>query len=199
MFRRAPALLGLSLITLLAGCDGATTTNPDAGASDPNGLPAPSYSLGEVCREDFNVGSEVLPFELPSVEGDKLISPAGYRGRVMVLNFWGTWCKPCLAELPQFDQLYRKYRAHGMTLVAVATDEEPELVDEFIAKHKLKAKVALSGEDAAGAYGRPNFPFTFVVDGQGQIVAAYQFIEDECMGDLEQVIRDELAKLPQTD
>lgn len=199
MPRRAPALIGLTLATLLAGCDG-TTTHPGAAArGEAEALPAPSYALGEVCREDFNVGSEVLPFELPSVEGDKLISPAGYRGRVMVLNFWGTWCKPCLEELPQFDQLYRKYRAHGMTLVAVATDEEPELVEDFMAKHKLKAKIALSGEDAAGAYGRPNFPFTFVVDGQGQIVAAYQFIEDACMGDLEQVIRDELAKLPQAE
>ena len=42
----------------------------------------------------------------------------------MLLNFWGTWCEPCLEELPQFERLYRHYRASGLSLVAVATDEK---------------------------------------------------------------------------
>jgi peroxiredoxin len=159
-------------------------------------LPKPTHKLSKAtCQQRFSVGEKVKGFRLPSVDGDKTISPNGYRKRVLLLNFWGTWCKPCLEELPEFDRLYRKYRKHGLTLVAVATDEEPELVQAFIDKHKLKAKVALAGEAAAGAYGRPNFPFTFVVDGAGKIVAAYEFIDGNCMGDLEQVIRDELEKL----
>lgn len=159
-------------------------------------LPKPTHKLsGPKCQQSFAVGDKVKGFRLPSVAGSKTISPNGYRKRVLLLNFWGTWCKPCLEELPAFDRLYRKYRKNGLTLVAVATDEEPELVQAFIDKHKLRAKVALDGEDAAGAYNRPNFPFTFVVDGTGKIVAAYEFIDGNCMGDLEQVIRDELEKL----
>jgi peroxiredoxin len=162
---------------------------------DKEPLPKPSHKLsGPKCQQSFNVGSNVKNFRLPSVKGDKTISPSGYRKRVMLLNFWGTWCKPCLKELPEFDRLYRKYRKHGLTLVAVATDEDPEPVQAFIDKHKLRAKVALEGEEAAGAYSRPNFPFTFVVS-KGKIVAAYEYIDDACMGDLEQVIRDELEKL----
>jgi peroxiredoxin len=159
-------------------------------------LPKPIHKLsGPKCQQSFSVGTKVKPFRLPSVEGEKTISPTGYRNRVVLLNFWGTWCKPCLEELPEFDRLYRKYRAHGLTLVAVATDEEPKLVQEFIDKHKLRARVALAGEEAAGVYNRPNFPFSFVIDGSGKIVAAYDFIDGGCMGDLEQVIRDELEKL----
>jgi peroxiredoxin len=147
------------------------------------------------CVQKFAVGEKVKSFKLPSLAGDKTISPSGYRNRVVLLNFWGTWCKPCLEELPEFDRLYRKYRAHGLTLVAVATDEEPKLVQEFIDKHKLRARVALAGEEAAGVYNRPNFPFSFVIDGSGKIIAAYDYIDSACMGDLEQVIRNELEKL----
>lgn len=159
-------------------------------------LPKPIHKLsGATCQKSFAVGNKVKNFRLPSVDGKKTVSPGNYRNKVVLLNFWGTWCKPCLKELPEFDRLYRKYRKHGLRLVAVATDEEPEGVQEFIDKHKLRAKVALAGEEAAGAYSRPNFPFSFVVDGSGKIVAAYEFIDDNCMGDLEQVIRDELDKL----
>lgn len=171
-----------------------TAAKPSPAEREP--LPKPAHKLsGPTCQQKFAVGDKVKGFRLPSVDGDKTISPTGYRNRVVLLNFWGTWCKPCLKELPEFDRLYRKYRKNGLTLVAVATDEEPAAVQEFIDKHKLRAKVALDGEEAAGAYNRPNFPFSFVVDGSGKIVAAYEFIDDSCMGDLEQVIRDELEKL----
>jgi peroxiredoxin len=181
----------------------AETGGGDANPSEPSpdarvreALPKPTYKLsGPKCQQSFSVGTKVKAFRLPSVDGGKTISPTAYPNRVVLLNFWGTWCKPCLEELPEFDRLYRKYRAHGLTLVAVATDEEPKLVQEFIDKHKLRAKIALAGEEAAGVYGRPNFPFSFVIDGTGKIIAAYDFIEPSCMGDLEQVIRDELEKL----
>ncbi|HVI04402.1 MAG TPA: TlpA disulfide reductase family protein, partial [Enhygromyxa sp.] len=143
----------------------------------------------------FAVGEKVKGFKLPSLAGDKNISPSGYRNRVVLLNFWATWCKPCLEELPEFDRLYRKYRSHGLTLVAVTTDEDPKPVQAFVDEHKLVAKIALGGEAAASQYNRPNFPFSFVVDGDGTIVAAFDFVSDACLGDLEQVIRDSLEQL----
>ena len=196
MVARDPRHLGFALLVCALGCDPGPSSSSVSPQVGDDGLPTPLNKLsGPSCQQSFRVGSAVEGFELASVEGDKTISPRGYRGRVMVLNFWGTWCKPCLEELPQFDQLYRRYHDHGMTLVAVATDEDPDPVEAFIDKHKLEAKVALAGEDAAGAYDRPNFPFTFVIDGQGTIVAAYEFVDEACLGDLEQVIRDELLKL----
>jgi thiol-disulfide isomerase/thioredoxin len=147
------------------------------------------------CVQKFAVGEKVKGFKLPSLAGDKTISPSGYKNRVVLLNFWATWCKPCLEELPEFDRLYRKYRSHGLTLVAVTTDEDPKPVQAFVDEHKLSAKVALGGEEAAGQYNRPNFPFSFVVDGDGTIVASFDFVSDACLGDLEQVIRDSLEQL----
>ncbi len=182
--------------------DGNATENPDAASTEAETderapLPKPLYKSNDKkqCRKDFSVGDKVKPFKLTSVDGDKTIAPTGYRGRVMLLNFWATWCKPCLEELPEFDRLYRRYRNSGMTLVAVATDEDAKAVQEFADKHKLIAKIALGGEKAAGEYNRPNFPFSLVVDGEGEIVAAFDFVDEGCLGELEQIIRSELEKL----
>ena len=117
------------------------------------------------------------------------------KGKVILLNFWGTWCKPCLEELPEFDRLYRRYRKHGLSLVAVATDEDPAAVQAFVDKRKIAAKVAIGGQDTASAYGAQQFPFTFVVDADGVIRGSYSGYKEKCMGKLEQDIRDELKKI----
>lgn len=160
-------------------------------------LPKPIFGDTEKssCRVSMQVGNKLKSFKLPSLDGKKTISSSGYRGRVVLVNFWATWCKPCIKELPDLDRLYRKYRNNGMTFVAVATDEEPEGVQKIVDDLKLAAKIAIAGEAAASAYDHPNFPFSFVVDGDGKIVAAYEAINESCLGDLESVIRDQLEAL----
>ncbi|MEX1368539.1 MAG: TlpA disulfide reductase family protein [Nannocystaceae bacterium] len=166
-----------------------TETKPQTGGLK---LPRPMHATTDSkCGEDPGVGQPLKAFSLPTPEG-KTISSGSFRGRVMVVNFWGTWCKPCLKELPEFDQLYRRYRKHGMTLVAIATDEEPDAVTEYLDKRKLAAKVAIGGETYATKYGSPKFPFTFVVDYKGIIRGAYRGYRPECMGQLEADIREQL-------
>jgi thiol-disulfide isomerase/thioredoxin len=111
---------------------------------------------------------------------------------VLVVNFWGTWCKPCLEELPEFDQIYRRYRKHGMTLLAIATDEDAQAVKDLVTKKKWGAKIAIAGETYAGQYGSAKFPFTFVVDHKGVIQASYRGYKPECLGQLEADIREQL-------
>ncbi len=158
-------------------------------------LPAPIHGKTNAkCGKDPGVGQSLKAFSLPPARGGKNITHRTYRGRVTVVNFWGTWCKPCLKELPEFDQLYRRYRKFGMTLLAIATDEEAEGVLEFADGRKLAAKLALAGEDYAGKYSSPNFPFTFIVDHRGVIRASYRGYKPECSGQLEADIREQLQK-----
>lgn len=156
-------------------------------------LPEPSYAVEKSCGKQFEVGNAVKPFELRSLrDANQTLSPATFAGRVVLLNFWGTWCKPCKEELPKFDRLYRKYQKYGFELVTVATDEDPVPVQAFVDEHKMRARVGLGGEDVAGAYDRPRFPFTFLVDAEGTIVGAYELVVDDCMGALEADIREQL-------
>ncbi len=155
-------------------------------------LPKPLFKTVKAsCGRDAGVGTKLKSFRLKDLEG-KEVTNGRYRKRVMLVNFWGTWCAPCLKELPEFDRLYRRYRKAGMTLLAIATDEEAEPVKELVAKRKLRAKILLGGEAYAGQYGAPNFPFTYVVDTTGTIVGSYHGYKEDCMGKLEDDIRNAL-------
>ena len=77
---------------------------------------------------------------------------------------------------------------------AIATDEEPEPVQAFVDSRKLSSRVLIGGEEYAGQYGAPTFPFTYVVDPQGVIRASYHGYKPECMGKLEADIREQLEK-----
>ena len=180
--------------------DGAEPTDPPKDPDPPSkiaklDLPNPIHKKVEKkCGKDPGVGKRLKSFKLPRVEEGKTYSNGSFRGRVVLVNFWGTWCKPCLKELPKFAQLYRRYRKHGMTLLAIATDEDADAVKDTLAKKKIAAKVAIAGEDYAGKYESTQFPFSFVVDHRGVIQASYFGYEPECMGHLEAQIRDGLEK-----
>lgn len=144
--------------------------------------------IDDSCGKDAGLGTKLKSFDLKTVDG-KATTNKSFKGKVVLVNFWGTWCKPCLKELPEFDQLYRRYRKHGLALVAIATDEDPQPVKEFIDARKISAKVLIGAEDYAGEYGSPKFPFSFVVDDKGVIKASYRGYRPECMGKLEADVR----------
>jgi len=165
-----------------------------APSAAPPPLPPPHHKkIDERCGRDPGFGASLKAFRLPALDG-RTIGNRSYRGRVLLVNFWGTWCKPCLEELPEFDRLYRRYRQHGLTLIAIATDTEPDLVREFVASRKLGAKVLVNGEDYALQYNQTKFPFTFVVDPSGTIVGSYSGFREECMGKLEADVRAQLER-----
>ncbi len=180
------------------GGDGDDGGEPEPAPTASVELPAPKYTaVDKSCGKDPGVGQKLKSFKLATSDG-KSVSNGSYRGRVLLVNFWGTWCKPCLKELPEFDQLYRRYRKHGLAMLAIATDEEPEPVNEFKKKRKIAAKLALGGEDYAGQYSSPQFPFTFIVDTTGTIKASYRGYKPKCMGKLEADLRKELEKRAQS-
>ena len=96
---------------------------------------------------------------------------ASLRGKPLVLNFWATWCAPCLKELPQIDRFHREYHPKGWQVLGLAMDK-PEPVREFLAKLPVSFTVALGGldgTDVAMALGNVQgaLPFTVMFDAQG--------------------------------
>ncbi|GEM_PF-2009244 len=207
--RRMGPRVCVSLMLFACGCAGGRPTWQDASGpegaelkghspgANSDGLLAPLYGVADKrCGGAEGVGGPVQDFDLPVADGSgSRLSPAQSRGRVLLLNFWGTWCKPCLKELPEFERLQRSYGDLGLSVVAVATDEEVEGVHEFVQDHDLTMGIAYQGEGAAGAYGIRTFPFSFVVDHEGVIRAAYDGYKEGCMGSLESDIRAQLGRL----
>ena len=94
-------------------------------------------------------------------------------GKVIIVNFWATWCTPCVKEMPSFENLYRRFRSKGLTILAVSLDKSSSSkVQEFADKYKLSFPVLLDTDGVAEKlYPSFTIPFTYVVDKKGRIVA----------------------------
>jgi thiol:disulfide interchange protein len=95
-------------------------------------------------------------------------------GKVLVLDFWATWCVPCIQEIPEFNRLYRDLSPKGLALTGVAMDEEgAAVVKPFLAKHTLDYPVTLGSEAVGKKYGVENLPVTLVFDRSGKLVKRF--------------------------
>ena len=117
--------------------------------------------------------AEAAPaWQLKDVDG-KVVQSSDFKGKVVVLNFWATWCPPCLAEIPDFIKLQDKYNKQGVTFVGISVDQGgPEVVARFLKKSKINYPIALGNLDVAQQFGvTQGIPVTFVIDRKGDIVA----------------------------
>ncbi|MGC4044089.1 MAG: TlpA disulfide reductase family protein [Armatimonas sp.] len=101
---------------------------------------------------------------------DKQITLSDLKGKVVLLNFWATWCNPCRQEMPEIVKLQEKYKDRGLVVVGVAADETPEPVIAFLKKNPLPyTNIYITG-DIAKVYGVGAFPTSVLIDKNGQIV-----------------------------
>jgi len=95
-------------------------------------------------------------------------------GKVIIVDFWATWCPPCRMEIPDFQSLYSKYSNQGLLLVGVSLDDSSEPVKEFVKKYNVSYPVVMGNEQVANSYGGiRGIPTTFVIDGKGNIYKKY--------------------------
>ena len=114
--------------------------------------------------------SELAPqVELSSLEGQRL-KLSDFHGRVVLLNFWATWCGPCRAEVPELNKLQRDFQASGLAVVGVAWDDSAAGVREFQKEIRQDYTVLLGGEDAQDKFEAiRSLPSTYVIDREGRI------------------------------
>ena len=93
---------------------------------------------------------------------------SNYRGKLVLVNLWATWCPPCVAELPVLAKVSEEYGDKGLVILAVAGDEDPQTVREFLAKAPANYEVLFDPDGVIGTrYGITGYPETFFVDRQG--------------------------------
>ena len=99
------------------------------------------------------------------------VSLRDFRGKIVFVNFWATWCIPCRAEMPALEQLYQDFREQGFVMVAVNFQDGPEQVRAFSQELHLTFPIALDRKAiAASAYGVRGLPTTYLLDREGQII-----------------------------
>jgi len=125
-------------------------------------------------RAYVEAGVDAPEFSLPRVSDEGTRSLESYRGRVVLLNFWATWCKPCEEEMPSMERLYRSLSDVPFEIVAVSVDESVEPVRAFRESYGLSFSILLDAEqDVARAYQTFRFPESFLIDGEGRVVQRY--------------------------
>jgi cytochrome c biogenesis protein CcmG/thiol:disulfide interchange protein DsbE len=110
--------------------------------------------------------------ELPRLRGAGDASLKDYRGKVVVMNFWASWCDPCVKELPLLERAHQQLQRHNATVLGINIQDAPEDAMAFVNRFKLTYP-SLRDVDRkfARRYGTNGYPETFVIDRDGQVVA----------------------------
>jgi peroxiredoxin len=128
---------------------------------------------------------------LPNEHGET-VRLADFKGKIVIVDFWASWCPPCKASFPALDALYREQRAAGVEVLAVNVDERRKDADAFLARHPHDLTVLLDPKGAsAEAFNVQGMPSSFVVDRSGVI----RFTHMGYSGNVDASYRREIAQL----
>jgi peroxiredoxin len=114
----------------------------------------------QITRTDLNGGNIAL---------------TSFRGKVILLDFWATWCAPCQVEMPTFVQWQREYGPQGLQVIGISMDDDPALARRFSARLQLNYPVAMGDEKLGELYGGVlGLPLTWLIDRKGIVRARFQ-------------------------
>jgi cytochrome c biogenesis protein CcmG/thiol:disulfide interchange protein DsbE len=169
-----PTSAGTALVTaLLVLCSISLAGAPTAPVPADSRKEAPDFTLTD---------SKGAPVKL-----------SDYKGKVVLLDFWATWCYGCGLEIPWFVEYEKKYKDSGLAVIGVSMDDDGwEVVKPFIEAKEINYSVVLGNKDMAKLYKVANMPVTFIIDREGQIAQSYFGMVDRatCETKIQDLLKD---------
>ena len=140
----------------------------------------------------ISVGDTVPSFKARTIDGSKSVAVEDYRGKVILIDFWASWCPPCLKSLPKYNDLRREIGTENFEIVAVNVDENTEDAKKFLAKHPVSYPIAKDPKGILpGVFGVKAMPTSYLVDKNGVVKYVHAAFKE---GDIEK-LRVQIEKL----
>jgi peroxiredoxin len=122
------------------------------------------------CNNAVSENEKLPDFTLKTLAGETINLRSLEGQKVVVVNFWATWCGPCRHEIPDFNNVYSRYRDRGVEMLGISVDQSPETeVPPFLKTNPINYPVLAGSPDLAYEYGVRGFPTTFIIDRSGRI------------------------------
>ncbi len=148
--------LGLGVYTMVLAC---AALGCPGGTGAKSGTAGTNHPLLRKVAPDAEVKRSAGPWR-----------PSNNSGKVLIMDFWATWCVPCKASFPKLDAIYKKHRAAGLEVVAINEDEDGKKIDAFVKETGVTFPIAMDPNGtAASTYGVDTMPTEFVVDRRGVV------------------------------
>lgn len=163
MYRLLP-VLGLALLLGLGGCQSESENTPET---------APRTSSEAKAGTSYETNPRPAPdLELTTMDGQTM-NLANQNGKVVLVNFWATWCAPCRREIPDLIDLYANLKSDGLVIIGIAVDQEgAEVVEPFVKEQEVNYPIVLDPDQSTESHfdAMYGLPTTYVVNPDGQIV-----------------------------
>lgn len=118
----------------------------------------------------IGVGDSAPNFTITADNG-RTVSLAHFGGRLLVLNFWATWCQPCVEEVPSLDRFSKEMAGAGVVVVGVSVDKDPKAYQAFLSRANVSFLTARDpGANISADYGTFKYPESYIIDAQGRVV-----------------------------
>jgi peroxiredoxin len=143
--------------------------------------------------EGIQKGDSAPVFTLPSLEGSASLER--YRGKTVLLNFWATWCPPCIQEMPSLEALHRRFAGKNFQVLTINLDERPQNVEFFLKRTPLTFPILFDPHgDVAALYSTYQLPETYLIDPKGRVLKKYIGPQDWLEQDIVQEIESYVEK-----
>ena len=143
------------------------------------------FSLRDTSAQE---GGRAPEFSITTDEGNR-VTPTAFGGKVLVLNFWATWCSPCIQEIPSLDVLQKQFGKSGVVVVGVSIDKNPKRYKDFLDRVHVAFQTARDPQsDVSAKYGTFKYPETYIIK-DGRVARKFIGAEDWTSADITQYVQ----------